>query len=93
MISRPDALIVNEVAAPAKVEMNPPDSKVWPINSGHRYVSDGTMVLVLMMRLLSLADPAETTRLQLKVTLLAEVLVTVNLSMMVLQLLAVYCVV
>jgi hypothetical protein len=93
VISRPDALIVRLVAAPARVEMNPPDSRVWPISSGQRYVSAGTTVRVFTIKLLSPADPAEATRLTEKVTLLADVLVTVNLSMIVLQLVAVYCVV
>jgi hypothetical protein len=90
VISLPEAVMVSELAALAMVEMNPPDSSVCPTNSGHRYVSDGTIERVFRIRLEFPEDPPETTIYVEKVTFDVLVLVTVNLSMIVLQFTAVY---
>lgn len=85
--------MVREVAALAIVEIKPPDSKAWPTNSGQVYVSSGTMLLLSKIRFEDVALPPMVTKLTLMVTFAALVFVMVNLSMMVLQLTAVYCVV
>ena len=85
--------MVSDVAALAMVLMKPPGSRAWPTSSGQVYVSSGAMARVSMIKLAALGAPLTVTKLTLIVTLPALVLVMVNLSMMALQLVAVYCVV
>ena len=85
--------MVSDVAALAIVLMKLPDSRAWPTNSGHVYVSSGAMLLVSMIKLDAPGLPPLVTKLTLIVTLPALVLVIVNLSIIALQFTAVYCVV
>jgi hypothetical protein len=91
--SRPDAITVSAEAVPASVWINPFVSKVCPTNSGQVYVSFGATDLVFTIKFALDADPPDAIRFALKTALAALVFVTVNLSMIALQFVAVYCVV
>ena len=80
-------------AVPATVEINPPAGMIWPTSSGNVYVSDGDSDLSLVIKFKLPAAPAKVTKLTLIVAAVPLKLVAVNLSMIVVTLLAVYCVV
>jgi hypothetical protein len=80
-------------AALAIVEINPPTGSICPTSSGNVYTSAGASDLALVIRFKLPADPAGVTKLTLMVAVVALKLVAVNLSMIVVTLLAVYCVV
>ena len=78
---------------PAIVEINPPGGMIWPTSSGKVYTSAGDSDFSLVIKFKLPADPAKVTKFTLIVAALALKLVAVNLSMIVVTLLAVYCVV
>jgi len=78
-------MMVSADAALARVEIAPPDSRICPMSSGQAYVSFGTTTFEAKMRFDAPADPDGVIRFTVMVALLAEVFVTVNLSMMHLQ--------
>jgi hypothetical protein len=80
-------------AALAIVEINPSTGMICPTSSGKVYTSDGDNDFSFVIRFKLPAVPAGVTKLTLIVAVLALKLVAVNLSMIVVTLLAVYCVV
>ena len=81
------------LAVPATVEMNPPGGMIWPTSSGKVYTSDASSDFSLVIKFKLPAVPAKVTKFTLIVAVLALKLVAVNLSMIVVTPLAVYCVV
>ncbi|HGH1346806.1 TPA: hypothetical protein ACJKLK_001192 [Acinetobacter baumannii] len=83
MISRPEARIAKAEASLANVLIYDPTSNVWPTSSGQTYVSPAAICLSFITRLEGPAVPLEATKLQLNVATAADVLHTVNLSIVV----------
>lgn len=91
--SLPLTRMLMALAVPAIVEINPPEGKICPTSSGKRYVSDAAKVRCLTIKLLLPAASVAVTKLMLIVADEPLKLVAVNLSMIVVTPLAVYCVV
>ena len=80
-------------AALAIAEINPLGGMICPTNSGNVYTSEAANDFSFVIKFKLPAVPAGVTKLTLIVAVLALKLVAVNLSMIVVTLLAVYCVV
>jgi hypothetical protein len=90
---RPETRMLIALAVPAIVLIKSPAPRTCPTNSGNVYTSDACRVLVLVIKLVSPADPAVVTKLTEIVAADALMLVAVNLSMIAVTPVAVYWVV
>lgn len=85
--------MVNAEAVSLRVEIKLPGSRVCPIKMGQEYSSPGTIVFVDKILFAFNADPPDETKFTENCTFDPPLFVALNVSMIVVQLTAVYCVV